>query len=144
DEFDHVAALDVDQMVVVRLGRCLIAGAAVAEVVTVENARLFEQAHGAVDGGDRNLRIDRGGPLVQLLDIGMILALRQDAGDHPPLLGYAQAAVGAELLEINPLGQEGTLKVETPRILNGAGRSSQARGPRSVRLLAAPALLAGL
>ena len=39
DELDHIAGLDVDQMVVVgRVGR-FVAGAAVAEIVAVENPR---------------------------------------------------------------------------------------------------------
>src|SRR5690348_454298 len=38
DEFDDVAGLDVDQMVMVGLGRCLVARAAVAKFVAFENA----------------------------------------------------------------------------------------------------------
>ena len=48
DELEHLAGLDVDQMVVMRLGRGLVARAAVAEVVAVEDARLLEQADRAV------------------------------------------------------------------------------------------------
>src|SRR3546814_13340498 len=51
DEFDDLARLDVDQMVVMLLGCRLIARAAVAEIVAVENPRLFEQAYDAVNGG---------------------------------------------------------------------------------------------
>src|SRR6476660_7651832 len=35
-EFDHLAGLDVDQMVVMGLGRRLVAGAAIAEIVALE------------------------------------------------------------------------------------------------------------
>src|SRR5690349_17263075 len=67
DELDDLAGLDVDQVVVVRVRSSFVAGAAVAELVSFEDACLFEQPHGAVDGGDRNLRIDRGGTLVERL-----------------------------------------------------------------------------
>ena len=36
DEFDHLARFDIDQMVVMRLGRRFVARAAVAEIVAVE------------------------------------------------------------------------------------------------------------
>src|SRR6202012_2255127 len=58
DEFDHAAGLDIDQMVVMRFGRRLVPRPAVAEVVAVEDAGLFEQPDGAIDGGDRNARVD--------------------------------------------------------------------------------------
>ena len=54
DELDDIAGLDVDQMVVMGLGRRFVAGAAVAEIVALEDARFLEQADGAVDGGDRD------------------------------------------------------------------------------------------
>src|SRR5689334_19744789 len=60
DELDDVSGLDVDQMVVVRFRRRFIARAAVAEFVTLEDSRLFEQAHRAVDRRDRDVRINRG------------------------------------------------------------------------------------
>ena len=56
DELDDVAGLDVDQMVVVGLRRRFVARAAVAEIVALEDARFLEQADGAVDGGDRDVR----------------------------------------------------------------------------------------
>ena len=54
DEFDDVAGLDVDQMVVMGLRRRFVARAAVAEIVPFQDARFLEQADGAVDGGDRD------------------------------------------------------------------------------------------
>ena len=59
DEFDDLAGLDVDQMVMMRLGRGLVARAAIAEIVAVENAGFFEQADRAVYRCDRDARIDR-------------------------------------------------------------------------------------
>ena len=56
DELDDLAGLDVDQMVVVGVRRRFIARAAVAELVALEDAGFLEQADGAVDGGDGDLR----------------------------------------------------------------------------------------
>ena len=95
-EFDELDALDVDQVVMVRLGRCFVAGADVAKIVAVENHRFLESADSAVDRGDRDFRIDRGGACMQRLDVRMILCLGQNARDHAALLGDPQAALRAE------------------------------------------------
>ena len=70
DELDHLARLDIDQMIVMRFGRRFVACAPIAEVVPVEDAGLFEQTHGAVDRGDGNTRVDLVRAFVQQLDIG--------------------------------------------------------------------------
>ena len=36
---------------------------------------------------------------MHFLDIGVIVRLRQDARDHPPLSGHPEAGIGAELLD---------------------------------------------
>src|SRR5438309_1040316 len=61
DELDHIAGLDVDQMVVVAFRGCLVARAAIAELVSFENAGLFEQPDRAIHGRDRDVRVDRRG-----------------------------------------------------------------------------------
>src|SRR3546814_17371691 len=67
DEFEHLAGLDVDQVIVVRFGRGLVARTAVAEIMAIEDAGLLEQPPPAVDGRDRDARIDRpGAPLTRL------------------------------------------------------------------------------
>ena len=109
DELDDVAGLDVDQMVVMGLGRRFVAGAAVAEIVPLEDARFLEQADGAVDGGDRDAGIDRGGAGVQRLDVGMILGFAEHAGDDLALLGDAEALFGAERLDIDAAGHAARL-----------------------------------
>src|SRR3546814_14480562 len=53
DEFEHLAGLDVDQVIVVRFGRGLVARTAVAEIMAIEDAGLLEQPHRAVDGRDQ-------------------------------------------------------------------------------------------
>src|SRR5215210_7664790 len=59
DELDDIARFDVDQVIVMGIRRRLVARSAVAELVPLENARLFEQAHRAIDRRDRNVRVDR-------------------------------------------------------------------------------------
>jgi hypothetical protein len=73
--------------------------------VAIENACFLEQAHRSVNRGDRDLGIDRGGALMEHLDIGMVLARRKDLSDDPALVGNPQAAVGAQLFKINRLMQ---------------------------------------
>lgn len=51
-ELDDLAGLHVDQVIVVGFRHFLVACATVAEVVALEDAGLFEQADGAIDGGD--------------------------------------------------------------------------------------------
>jgi hypothetical protein len=92
DEFDDAPGFDIDQMVVMRFGRGFIARTAITEIMAVENACFFEQAHGAIDRGDRYARIARDRAFVQFLDIGMVVAFRQHLGDYPALVGYAQTA----------------------------------------------------
>src|ERR1043165_6490883 len=71
DELDDVAGLDVDQMVVMGLAGGFVAGAAIAEIVPLEDSGLLEQADGAVDCGDRDAGVGRGGAGMKRLDVGM-------------------------------------------------------------------------
>ena len=101
DEFDHLAGLDVDQMVVMAFRRGFVARAPVAKFMPLQNPRLLEQADGAIDGGDRDIGIHRGGALVERLDIGMILAVAKHPRNRLALLGDAKPLVGAKLLDID-------------------------------------------
>ena len=92
-ELDHLARLDIDQMIVVGIGYLLIARAAVAEVVALEDIGLLEQAHGAIDRGDGDMRIDGDSALVKLLHIRMVLGFREHARDHAALLRHLQTLV---------------------------------------------------
>jgi len=103
DELDDLAGLDVDHVVVMRLGRGFVAGAAIAEVVPVEDAGFFEQANGAVDGRDRDAWVARGGAFVQFLDVGVVLAFRQHLGNDPALVSDPEATLGAERLDVDGL-----------------------------------------
>src|SRR3546814_18697793 len=77
-------------MVVMRLRRRFIARAAVAEIVAVEDARLFEPADGAIDGGDGDAAVERRGAFIERLDIGMNRRIRDYARDDSTLLGEPQ------------------------------------------------------
>src|SRR5690349_6886418 len=106
DELDHFAGFDVDQMIMMGFRRRLIARAAVAEIMTLENASILEKAHRTVDGGDRNARIDRGRALMQQLDVRMVFGIGQDTRDHPALFGDPQALFVAELLNVDLAGHD--------------------------------------
>ena len=101
DELDDLAGFDVDQMIVMRVRRRFVARAAVAELVALEDAGFLEQADRPVDGGDRDVRVDRGGAGVEGLDVGMVLAVAKNARDRLALFGDPQALVGAQRLDVD-------------------------------------------
>ncbi|PAV69882.1 hypothetical protein WR25_20545 [Diploscapter pachys] len=84
-----------------RFRRRFVARAAVAEIVAIQDAGLFEQAHGAINGGDRNARVDQRGALIHLFDVGMVFGFRQDARDDATLFGDAQALLVAQGFEVD-------------------------------------------
>ena len=94
-EFDHAARGHVDQVVVMGFRHFLIARAAVAEIMPLQDAGILEQLDGAVDGGDGNMRVDGGGTAVQFLGIGMVGGIRQHPGDHPALVRHPKTLVDA-------------------------------------------------
>src|SRR4051812_16480860 len=73
------------------LRRRLVAAAAVPERVPLDDARLLEPLHGPVDGRERHAVVARRDAPVQLRDVGVVVRLRQDAGDQPALPGEPQA-----------------------------------------------------
>src|SRR6478672_11319843 len=101
DELDHIARLDVDQMIVVRFRCRLVARAAIAELVPLEDARFLKQSDRPVHGRNRDVRVDGGGALVKRLDVGMVLAVAEHARDHLALLGNAQALVGTQRFDVD-------------------------------------------
>ncbi len=84
---------------IVVIADLLIARAAVAEIMALEDAGVLEQLDGAVDGRDRNMRVDGDGAAIELFRIRMIVGLRDHARDDAALLGHAQALVHAGLLD---------------------------------------------
>jgi hypothetical protein len=97
-EFDHAASLQIDEMVVMRVRHFFITRAAVAEIVTLQDASILEQFHRAIDGGDGDVRINGGSTAIEFFGVRMVFGFRQNARDHPALLGHAKAFVRAKLL----------------------------------------------
>ena len=98
-ELDHLAGIDVDQVVVVAMLGRLVAGAAAAEVAALEDALLLQQAHRAVDRGDRDPRVECAGAAIQFLDVRMIGCLGQHPCDDPTLPGHLEASFDAQALD---------------------------------------------
>jgi hypothetical protein len=92
-------------MIVMRFGRCFIPGASIAEIVAIKDARFFEQAHSAVDGGDGNARIARRCAFVELFDIRMVGAFREYPRDHAALFGDPETPFCAKRFDIDCLVQ---------------------------------------
>ena len=75
------------------------AHSAIAEIQLVDDVGLFEKAHGAVDGGDADVRVDGHRPEIDLLDVGMVGGFGEHARDHPPLLGHLEPLLLTKLLQ---------------------------------------------
>jgi hypothetical protein len=101
-EFDHLAALNIYQVIVVLRRSLFIASAAIAEIMLGEDTCLLEEAHGPIHRGDGNVGIDSRRPPVQGLDVRMIRRFRQHPRDHAALVGHLQTALGAENFEFRP------------------------------------------
>src|SRR6185295_12388076 len=99
-EFDHFAGAQVDQMVVMGVGTCLITCAAIAEVVPLDDAGVLEKPHGAIDGRNRDMFIDLGATPIKLFDIRMIVGLGEDTRDHSALLRHTHAFGGAQRFDV--------------------------------------------
>jgi hypothetical protein len=106
-ELDHLAVAQIDQMVVVAVAHLLVARAALAEIVSLDDAGVLEQLYRAVDRRDRDLVVDRDAAAIQFLDIGMIHGFRQHARDHAALLGHAHAGGSATRLDAGGLERGG-------------------------------------
>src|SRR3954447_17335024 len=89
-ELKDRAAAEVDQMVVVLPGRLFVARAPVPELQAFDDALALEELDRAIDGGQRDAIVDRGGAAVQFDHVRMVLRFVEDARDHAPLSGHAQ------------------------------------------------------
>ena len=51
-EFDDLAGFHVDQVIMMGFRSGFVTGTAIAKIVAIENARLFEQPDGTIDRGN--------------------------------------------------------------------------------------------
>ena len=127
-ELDHLAGVDIDQVVVrAMLGR-LVAGAGAAEIVALEDALLLQQPDRAVDRGDGDMGVALMRAAVQFLDIRVVGAFGQDAGDQPALPGHLQAALDAQPLDAGDalaVGGSGGVHAARSRPLMVGGRHAR-------------------
>src|SRR3954453_20878512 len=86
-------------MIMMAVAHLLVAGAAFAEVVALDDAGVLEQLHGAIDCGDRDLVVDRDTAPVQFFDVRMIGVFSEDPGNDPALLGHPHAGGGTTGLD---------------------------------------------
>ncbi len=98
-ELDDLAAVDIDEMIVMVIGYFLIARAAIAEIVPVKNVVFLKQADGAVDGRDTDFRINPHGPPVNHFNIGVIVGFAEHTGDNAPLPGHFQTPFDAQIFD---------------------------------------------
>src|ERR1700692_1042533 len=119
-------------MVVMAVAHLLIAGAALAKVMPLDDAGVLEQLDGPVHRRDRDLVVDGYATAVQFLDIGMIERLRQHARDHPALFGHSHASGGATRLYTGGLERGGRFQGSHGLGLFNKACSATARGLRPV------------
>src|SRR5262245_50681447 len=86
------------------VGTRFITSAAVTEIVPLYDARILEQAHGAINGRNRDSVVDPDAATIELFDIRMIVRLCEDTCDDAALLGHAHSFGGAQSLDVLFLG----------------------------------------
>jgi TusA-related sulfurtransferase len=99
-EFDDLAALDVDQVIMMLVRRFFVARAAVAEVVLGENAGFLKESHRPINRRNGNIRIYCRRAPMHRLDVGMVVGFGQDACDHSPLVRHLETALGAQQFQL--------------------------------------------
>src|SRR5262252_376441 len=97
-ELDHLAAFDIDQMVVVAARCLLVAAAPSPEVVPLQETIGRKELDGAIDGRKRDAGIYAARPSVDLFDVGMIPGGGEDLGDDPALPRQPQPLLRAQYL----------------------------------------------
>src|SRR5690606_18429881 len=76
-ELDHVAGVEVDQMVVMAAGGMLEARRPALEGMAMDRPHRLQELHRAVDGGQRNRPVDGARAPEYLHGVGVIARLRQ-------------------------------------------------------------------
>ena len=99
DEFNDLAGAQINQMIMVIVTGFFIAGPAIPEIMTLDNAGFLEQANRPVHRRQRNpVILGRGAP-VQFLGIRVIFGIRQNARNDAALIGHAEAFFNADFLD---------------------------------------------
>ena len=75
----------------VAVGYLLVARAAIAKIMALDDAGILEQLDRPIDGGDGDAVVNGGATPVELLDVRVVIRGRQHACDDPALLGHAHA-----------------------------------------------------
>ena len=89
-EFDDLARLNVNQVIVVLLIRCLVASFAVAKGVPGKDVFVFEQLDRTIDRRQRNRGINRGDAPMEFAHIRMIVRLSQHLKNSATRFGYSK------------------------------------------------------
>lgn len=108
DEFDDLAGIHIDQVVMMVALGILIPRPPVTKFQTVQNSGLFEQFYRAVNRRDGNARVDAGRAGIKFFHIRMIFGLADHAGHHAALFGHPQAL---GLASGNDIGHRASLRI---------------------------------
>ena len=95
EEFDNLASLHVDQMIVVIILNLFVTGPTIPEIMLFENIGFLEKTDRAVHRCNGNTRIKLRGPAIDLIHIRVIFSLLQHTRDGTPLAGQLQALINA-------------------------------------------------
>src|SRR5690625_5148655 len=128
-ELDDFARLHVDQVIVMLVGGFLVTRAPIAKLMAFQNPGFLEELYRAVDGCDRDPRVDANSTLVELFHVRMVRCLRQDACNDAPLLRHLQAALNAESFDSSTHNRQHPNQGFTGRPRPGRRRTTAGRWP---------------
>ena len=89
-KLDHLAGIEINEMIMMIPIRIFIPGAAIAKFVALQNARLFEEFHRSIDSRNRYAGIHRLRAGIELFYIRVIRAIFENLCDHPALAGHPE------------------------------------------------------
>ena len=98
-KLDDLAAIDIDEMIVMVFGYFLVARAPIAKIMSLKNIVFLEQADGSVDGRDTDFRINPRGPPVNHFNVGVIIGFAEHTGDNAPLSGHLQTLFDTQIFD---------------------------------------------
>lgn len=124
-ELDHLAGVDIDDVVVVGQVGGLEARRGAFKGMTVDDALGLERGERAVDGGERDRFVDGAGAAVQLVGVGMVLCLRQHLENRRALARDSHPVGTQGLLELLRRGE----CVRHRRQVTGFRQAPQMSGP---------------